>query len=353
MPEENDISRYAYYLDLFFVIDGLDICMVTPQDLLKILADGKYHSGADLGRFLGVSRAAIWKVIQKIEDSLGVTVFAVKGKGYRLQQPLELLDRNIILDELSDTVATQINQFDVLFEVDSTNQYLNNKSFDGAASASLVLAEHQTNGKGRRGRTWVSPFGGNLYLSLLWRFQMGPAQLGCLGLVIAVSIVRVLHQIGITDAGVKWPNDIYWHDKKLAGILLEMRGESSGPSAVVIGLGVNISMPINKVDSIDIIDQPWIDIESILKSKVERNHFSSLIINEVFNVLNIFPDQQKKLLDEWKNMDVLKDQTIEVRFPDKTIEGTALGINKDGALRLLSNGKEMICHSGEVSIRRG
>ena len=327
--------------------------MASVQELLQILADGKYHSGAELGRQFDVSRAAIWKVIQKLENELGLSVFAVKGKGYRLQQPLELLEKNIILSKLTDTTVSQLNQFDILFDVDSTNQYLNSKSLDGAASAYLVLAEHQTKGQGRRGRTWVSPFGGNLYLSLLWRFQEGPAQLGCLGLVIAVAIVRVLNQMGITDAGVKWPNDIYWRDKKLAGILLEMRGESSGPSAVVIGIGANIAMPINKVDSIDVIDQPWIDIESILKSKVERNHFSSLIINEVFNVLNVFPEQQKNLLDEWKNMDVLKDQIIEVHFPDKTIEGTALGINKDGALRLLSNGKEMICHSGEVSIRRG
>lgn len=237
--------------------------------------------------------------------------------------------------------------------MDSTNQYLNSKSLDGAASASLVLAEHQSKGQGRRGRIWVSPFGGNLYLSLLWRFQIGPARLGCLGLVIAVAIVRVLHRLGINDAGVKWPNDIYWQDKKLAGILLEMRGESSGPSAVVIGIGINISMPVNKIDSIDIIDQPWTDLESIIKTKVERNHFSSLIIDELFKVINIFPDQQRELLDEWQSMDVLKGQPIEVHFPDKIIEGIALGINQDGALRMQSDGKEMICHSGEVSIRRG
>jgi len=217
----------------------------------------------------------------------------------------------------------------------------------------VVLAEHQTKGQGRRGRVWVSPFGGNLYLSLFWRFQNGPAQLGCLGLVIAVAIVRVLHRMGISDAGVKWPNDIYWHDKKLAGILLEMRGESSGPSAVVIGIGANIAMPINDKESIDKIDQPWIDLESILKTKVERNHFTSDIVDEIFKVLNIFPEQQKDLLDEWQKMDVLNGQMVEVHFPDKVIEGTATGINQDGALRVQANGKEMICHSGEVSIRRG
>lgn len=327
--------------------------MVNQKALLQILADGKYHSGSDLGKQFGVSRAAVWKVIQKIENTLGLNIFAVKGKGYKLHEPIELLNKNIILENLSGTVVSQINQFDVLFEVDSTNRYLNNKSVDGAASGYLVLAERQISGQGRRGRIWFSPFGGNLYLSLLWRFQLAPAQLGCLGLVIAVAIVRVLRDIGIKDAGVKWPNDIYWHNKKLAGILLEMRGESSGPSAIVIGVGANIAMPAKNKVSIDDIDQPWIDIESILDKKLERNLFTALIIEELFNVLHLFPEQQKGLLEEWQEMDVLKGQTIEVHFPDKVIEGKALGINSDGALRIEHNGKEMICHSGEVSVRRG
>ncbi|MCW8988760.1 MAG: bifunctional biotin--[acetyl-CoA-carboxylase] ligase/biotin operon repressor BirA [Gammaproteobacteria bacterium] len=327
--------------------------MLILQDLLKILADGKYHSGSELGNQFGVSRAAIWKLMQKIENGLGLAVFAVKGKGYRLQQSLELLDKNIILDNLSEATASQLTHFDVLFEVDSTNTYLNNKSFDGATSGYLVLAEHQTKGQGRRGRTWVSPFGGNVYFSLLWRFQNGPAQLGCLGLVIAVAIVRVLHRLGITDAGVKWPNDIYWHDKKLAGILLEMRGEATGPCAVTIGVGVNIAMPVNDKDAIDKIDQPWVDLESILKTKVKRNHVAAMFVDEVFKVLNVFPQQHKELLLEWENMDVLKGQAIEVHLANDIVVGTALGINSAGALRLQANGKEMIFHSGEVSIRRG
>lgn len=331
--------------------------MVSLQALLQVLADGKYHSGADLGQQFGVSRAAVWKIIQKIETQLGLTVFAVKGKGYRLQQPLELLDQKSIMRNLAEKTLPQLKKMEVFFDIESTNQYLNSKSIEGATSGYLVLAERQTKGQGRRGRTWISPFGGNLYLSLLWRFQYGPAQLGCLGLVIAVALVRVLHQIGIKDAGVKWPNDIYWRNKKLAGILLEMRGEATGPSAVVIGLGVNISMPMDNkslIDTglIDAIDQPWIDIESILEAKVERNHFTALVINELFDVLKVVPEQQDDLLDEWRQMDVLKNQDIKVHFPDKVIEGKATGITHDGALKVLHNGKEMICHSGEVSIRR-
>lgn len=325
--------------------------MVTPQDLLKILADGKYHSGADIGRLFGVSRAAIWKVIQKLEQNYSLTVFAVKGKGYRLPQPLELLDKKNIVDNLLKKTLKQMKEFEIFFDIDSTNHYLNIKSLEGAPSAYVVLAEQQTKGQGRRGRTWVSPFACNLTLSILWRFQLGPAQLGCLSLFVAVAIVRALNKLGIKDVGVKWPNDIYWHNKKLAGILLEMRGEANGPSAVVIGVGLNMLLSEDK-EITKKIDQPWIDLESIMGAKVERNYFVALVIDALFEVLNAVPDKQKELLQEWQSMDVLKGEEIEVHFADKVIQGKALGINPDGALRVLHQGKELVCHSGEVSIRR-
>ena len=328
--------------------------MVSVPALLQILADGKYHSGADLGQLFGISRAAIWKNIQKLEQIYGLTVFAVKGKGYRLQQPLELLDKENIKNNLSAKTLKQLNQFEIFFDIDSTNQYLNAKSLEGAPGAYIVLAEQQSKGQGRRGRTWVSPFACNLYLSLLWRFQFGPAQLGCLSLFIAVAIIRVVNKLGVNDVGVKWPNDIYWQNKKLAGILLEMRGEANGPSAVVIGIGLNLNkaMKTNNIDITKTIDQPWIDLETILGDKVDRNYFAGLLIETLFDILNLVPDKQNELLQEWQSMDVLKGKEIEVHFPDKVIQGKALGINQDGALKVLHENKEFICHSGEVSIRR-
>lgn len=330
--------------------------MVSTQTLIQLLADGKYHSGAELGKQLKVSRAAVWKVIQKIESELALPVYAVKGKGYRLQHALELLDKNQILENISKTTKKQLSTFDIVFDIDSTNQYLNKKSIEGAVSGYVVLAEQQTQGQGRRGRTWVSPFGGNLYLSLLWRFQDGPAQLGCLSLFIAVAIIRALNQVGVKDAGVKWPNDIYWQGKKLAGILLEMRGEVNGPSAVVIGVGVNINMSTemtqNNVNTTSDITQPWIDLDSITEEKVSRNKFAALVINSLFDVLNAVPDKQKELLEEWQSMDVLKGEDVDVYFADKVIRGKASGITPQGALKVLADNKEVICHSGEVSIRR-
>lgn len=326
--------------------------MVSQQSLLKILANGKYHSGAALGKHFGVSRAAIWKVIQKIEETFKVTVFAVKGKGYKLQSSIELLDKDIIISQLDNKTKTQLSQLDIFLDIDSTNRYLTNKSIDGAASGYVVLAEQQSNGQGRRGRSWFSPFASNLYLSLLWRYQYGPAQLGCLSLFVAVAIVRALNKIGIKDVGVKWPNDIYCQNKKLAGILLEMRGEANGPSAVVIGLGLNMAMTTNNADVAESIDQPWIDIETITGSKVDRNHFTALVIDSLFDVLNAVPDKQKNLMQEWQDMDVLKGEEVEVHFADKVIHGKAMGINPDGALKVLHENKEIVCHSGDVSIRR-
>lgn len=327
--------------------------MVSLHSLLKLLSDGKYHSGAAMGEHFGVSRAAIWKVIQKIEESFELSIYAVKGKGYKLQSAVELLDKNVIINKLNKKTQTQMPQLDVLFDIDSTNKYLTNKSLDAAASGYVVLAEQQSNGQGRRGRTWYSPFGSNLYLSLLWRYPFGPAQLGCLSLFIAVAIVRALKKFGIDDVGVKWPNDIYWKNKKLAGILLEMRGEANGPSAIVIGVGINISMKsANSSETEKNIDQPWIDLETITGSKVQRNQFTSLVIESLFDVLNAVPEKQKQLMQEWQSMDVLKNKEVDVLLADRTIHGTALGINSDGALKVRHNNKEIICHSGEVSVRR-
>lgn len=326
--------------------------MVTAEDLIKILADGKYHSGAALGRMLGVSRAAIWKVIQKIEHEYALTVFAVKGKGYCLPRSLVLLNKENITNNLSKQTRKQLKEFEIFFDIDSTNHYLNSRSLEGAPSAYVVLAEHQTNGHGRRGRKWISPLASNLTLSLLWRFQFGPAQLGCLSLFIAVAIVRALNELGVDDVGVKWPNDIYWQNKKLAGILLEMRGEAQGPSAIVIGLGLNIAMTTDMISEVKNIDQPWVNLETITGSQIDRDHVAALVINSLFEVLNSVPEKQKELLLEWQSMDVLKGEEIEVHFADKVIRGKALGINQDGALKILHKNKELICHSGDVSIRR-
>ena len=329
--------------------------MERAEGLLKRLADGKYYSGEALGRDFKVSRAAIWKLIQKIESDYGLSIYAVKGKGYRLAEPLQLLNKHVIESQLSQDTINALSNIELFYDIDSTNHYLNSKSLEGAQSGYVVLAEQQTKGQGRRGRKWVSPFGSNLYLSLLWRFQLSPVQLGCLSLFIAVAIVRVLHNLGIKEVGVKWPNDIYYQDKKLGGILLEMRAEANGPSNVVIGIGLNLNMPITKEtgreDMLHEIEQPWFDLKSIMKKDIDRNQIAALVINSLFTVLNDIPEKQIELLNEWQEMDILKGKIVDVHLTDKVITATAMGINESGALKVLHNKKEIICHSADLSIR--
>lgn len=334
--------------------------MHSEQKVLILLADGKYHSGEELGAELGVSRAAVWKKIQKIESMFGLMIYAVRGKGYRLAQALQLLNKQDIESQLSKQTLKKLSHLELFFDIDSTNTYLNIKSLEGAASGYVVLAEQQSRGQGRRGRKWVSPFGSNLYLSVLWRFHSSPAQLGCLSLFIAVAVVRVLHGLGAKEVGVKWPNDIYYQDKKLGGILLEMRAEANGPSNVVIGVGLNLNMATSKeTDAESLIQaplseigQPWTDVKSIITTGIERNQLIALVINSLFNVLSEIPEKQAELLIEWQEMDILKGNSVDVHFADKVITALAMGINESGALKVLHNNKEVICHSGDVSIRR-
>ncbi len=326
--------------------------MVKQEQVLQILADGSYHSGTELGQQLGVSRAAIGKIIQRLKQDTTLDIYAVRGRGYRLAAPLQLLDQASIEQQFSMPVQKQLQGFDIFLNLPSTSLYLNEKSLQGIAAPYLVLAESQSRGQGRRGKQWVSPFASNLYLSLLWRFSCGPAQLGSLSLLVALAVVQVTRALGIDGVGIKWPNDILWQGKKLAGVLLEMRGEANGPASVIIGIGLNIAMSESVRSQFNEIDQPWTDLQHILGKTVDRNRVTALLVNSLFEILQQLPEDQAGLLQQWEALDVLKGQQVDVHYADKVISGVAQGINAQGALRVLHNNQELICHSGEVSIRR-
>ncbi len=188
-----------------------------------------------------------------------------------------------------------------MWEVDSTNKYLLDLARDDQEGGTICLAERQIQGRGRRGRQWISPLGGNIYLSVLWKLPFGPAQLSGLSLAIATSVVDTLHNIGLKDVGVKWPNDIVWRERKLAGILLEIGGESAGPSFVIVGLGLNIQL--NKEFAGD-IDQPWVDLDSISKKPIERNKLVAELISAIIQTFNRFEyDGLKPFLPKWRQYD--------------------------------------------------
>jgi BirA family transcriptional regulator, biotin operon repressor / biotin---[acetyl-CoA-carboxylase] ligase len=231
------------------------------KKILTLLADGEFHSGTELAEVLGISRSAICKQLKGLSE-LGLHHAAVSGKGYRLDKPLELLTHSRINAVLSEQNKALISTLEIHDTLNSTNSYLMERSQQNAPSGFICFAEHQTAGKGRRGRQWVSPYGNNIYLSILWRFQYGGiAVTAGLSLAMGVAVIRALRQHNIHDVGLKWPNDIYYQGKKLGGILIEVSGETDGPCAAVIGLGLNLFLPETQTQS---ITQAWTDLTRII-----------------------------------------------------------------------------------------
>jgi BirA family biotin operon repressor/biotin-[acetyl-CoA-carboxylase] ligase len=322
--------------------------MGLQYTILEILADGEFHSGKHMGDSLGVSRTAIWKHINTLGE-MGFDIYSVQGKGYRLVSPYDPFTTDKVKSEMDENTRQLLSHIEILPEVGSTNRYLMDSAINGTASGHVCLAEMQTEGRGRRGRRWYSPFGQNIYLSLLWRFDSPPANLGSLSLAIAVAVARTLEEVGVPDVGVKWPNDLLWNGRKLAGILLEMTGESAGPCTVVSGVGVNVRM--HKFAD-QAIDQPWIDLEKIVGGQVCRNRLAGLLIHHMLMVLEEFTrDGLEKLLEEWRRLDVFAGKQVDLHMHDRTVTGKAVGINGQGAFLLEKDGQTHTFQSGEISLR--
>ena len=322
--------------------------MTLAHTLLSVLADGRFHSGTSLGERTAKSRTAIWKAIQLLQQQ-GVEIFSVRGKGYRLQAPLELLEANDILKRMPAELRSALTGVDTFFQVDSTNAYLLAKARRGETSAQACLAEQQTAGRGRRGRDWVSPFGGNLYLSLLWPFAADVSRLGGLSLVMAIAVIRALRDCGLDTAKVKWPNDILVDNKKLAGILLEVAGEAEGPCSVVIGVGLNVRLPEKYMEH---VDQRWTDLETEMTTPVSRNQLASRLLVQMITALQQFESQGlTAFAAEWQSYDAYASREVELHLVTGKRQGVVCGIDETGALLLSVDGHVQSFHSGEVSLR--
>ena len=304
--------------------------MNTVNSVLRILSDGRFHSGSALGEALNISRAAVWKAVQKLQHEWQIKINAIPGRGYQLAVPLIMLNKDTILSVMGPQYLSQLQDIQILWSVDSTNRYTLNQAATEAVSGLVVLAEHQSAGRGRRGRHWASPFGRNMYLSLLWEFDLDAAQLSGLSLAIAVAITRALAKLNITDVMLKWPNDVLWQERKLCGVLLEMKGEASGPWQVVIGIGMNVNMGSMTTEE---IGQPWVDLQSILGQNLDRNQLTSLILSELLDAMQQFQHSGlSPFLVEWRARDICHDQLVELHFPDRIQQGIARGIDNSGAL---------------------
>lgn len=314
------------------------------EKLLRKLADGAFHSGSALGIDLAVSRAAVCKAISGLSE-LGLEINAVKGRGYRLHQPLQLLQRDAILAHISDPNRQRLRALDVLQVVDSTNAYLM-RTTDAPRAC---LAEYQNSGRGRRGRRWVSPYGSNIYLSMRWRFDEGMARLSGLSLAAGVVVLRALKKLGLMDVGLKWPNDIVYSGRKLGGILLEVTGESSGPCHVVLGLGLNMFIPPQIASA---IDQPWIGLNELAPG-IERNYLAAQLIEHFMAALAVFEkDGLQPFVTEWRAADVFAGEFVTLLLPGEQVRGVCRGIASDGELLLEIDGAIRSYSYGEVSLRR-
>jgi BirA family biotin operon repressor/biotin-[acetyl-CoA-carboxylase] ligase len=318
------------------------------KKILALLADGEFHSGTELSDILGVSRSAVWKQLNGLAE-LGLQHSAVSGKGYRLDKPLELLDRLEINEAVNDQARALISSFEMYDQIDSTNNYLVERSHNDAPSGSICFAEYQTAGKGRRGRQWVSPYGSNIYLSILWRFQQGPAAIAGLSLAIGVAVIRALKQHHVNDIGLKWPNDIYSQGKKLGGILVEVSGETDGPCAAVIGLGLNLYLPEAEAET---ITQAWTDLSKIVgQDKLFRNKLAGTLLNHLLPVIAGYEGVGiKAYLDEWRGYDCLKGESATLFIAQQQFEGVVQGIDDNGMLLIKRpDGNVQIFASGEIS----
>lgn len=320
--------------------------------LLPELSHERFTSGARLAEKFGVSRSAISEALQEAGEA-GVKIFSLTRRGYRLAEPLELLDVDRIRTHLG--AALRRVDIEVVASIESTNTTLMARAAGGAPSGMCLVAEQQTAGRGRRGRAWQSAFGTSLTFSLLWRFNRGAAQLAGLSLVVGLAVARALRGMGAAGAQLKWPNDIVADVHKLGGILIETQGDMLGPTAVVIGIGLNVHLPPAMLETIaGQVDQPVADVQSLCAGTVSRNRLLAEIISELVAALDQFQrDGFAAFRDEWLQLHALQGKPVRVLNGDGSgFDAIVRGVGEDGSLRVSRNGREVALSFGELSLRR-
>jgi BirA family biotin operon repressor/biotin-[acetyl-CoA-carboxylase] ligase len=320
---------------------------VSDRLLLERLQCGP-ATGVELAQAAGVTRGAIWKRVQALRAA-GIEIAAEPGRGYALAQSLELLDREQITSALSRTTRAGLASLQICFETEST-QLLAAADAPPEHGCAVWLAERQTAGQGRRGRPWISPLAAHLAMSVARRFPLGFAALSGLSLVVGVAIADALHASGYPQVGLKWPNDLWVDNRKLGGILIQLRGEASGPCDAVIGLGINVRMPATFAKQ---IDQPWCDLESLSQHATpSRNDLAAAVIEALLPALERFEREGlAPVLPRWQALDVLAGKPVRVLDGGRIEDGIAFGIDQQGALRVQHGQHERHYHGGEVSIR--
>ncbi len=317
--------------------------------LLRLLADGKFHSGEMLASLLGISRASVSNALGGM-DRYGLTLYRVRGRGYCLANPPQWLDAARIGSHLG--VHGKYFRIEVLDRAPSSNALLLQQATQGAPNGSVLAVEWQSDGRGRMGRAWHSGLGNALTFSLLWRFERGLSSLSGLSLAAGVALIRALHALGVKGAQLKWPNDVLGAQGKLAGILIEAQGDMLGPSAVVIGIGLNLSLPQPVLRQ---IEQPVTSLSDMTATVPERNHILAVLLRELHGVLCEFAsDGFTALRAEWESYHGAQGRTVQLLLPDgRRVAGVVRGAAVDGSLELETAQGARSFNVGEISLRSG
>ena len=319
--------------------------------VLTQLADGQLHSGQTMAEQLGVTRAAIWKALKKLEQ-FDIPVEHQRGVGYQLASgPLELLNAKEIQSAMagnSSGVNDPLSALHLFRDIPSTNQFLLDDQIAQASGPVACFAEYQSAGRGRRGRSWHSPFAANLCFSLAWPVRSA-ADLSGLSLAVGVTVAAVLSSLGVTGVGLKWPNDLQVGGRKLAGILIDLRGEANGVIWAVIGIGINVDMVSAGSDA---IDQPWVSCQELLGESLSRNLLGGRMIRQLLADLETFETVGfGGFRERWQELDVLAGKSVQVERAGKKVSAMATGVDATGALVVEFQGSRLTLNSGEVSIR--
>ena len=320
--------------------------------ILRLLADGRFHSGEAIAQHFNVSRTTVWSALQEAA-ALGVEVFSVRGRGYKLPEAITLLDRDAVLKAIGEERAWF--NLELHDQLESTNSYLMKQASSGAAHATCVAASLQTRGKGRRGRAWQARLGSSLTFSLLWRFQTGASALSGLSLAVGIGLIRALHAMGVGAAKLKWPNDVLVNQEKLAGILIELQGDTEGPSAAVIGIGINLRLPENLKQHIDqaAIDLETVTSQSVNPSPINPSELLGLLLKKLAAVLSEFENNGfESLREEWMQHHAYQGQIVRLSLPDgREMQGVVNSIAPDGVLLVETNTGMQRFSAGEISLR--
>jgi len=314
-------------------------------ELIRFLADGECHSGVELAEIMGISRAAIWKRLQKLE-ALGLPVVSEQGKGYRLAYPISLLDKAQLQCILPAAVDLQLAAITESTNSDTLQALKQSEPF-WPEKMVVRLAEQQTAGRGRRGRRWQSPFGANLYLSYGAKLALGAAALEGLSLAVGVLLADLIRRQGVDDVKVKWPNDVYIQGRKVAGILIEVDGDLTSFCNLVVGIGVNFSSVSLEGEG---IDQLWTSLDQY--GDFDRSLLAGELVAGLEKLMEELCHNGKTIPEGWQDFDYLYKKTVSVNIGSNTVSGVAKGIDSKGNFILECDDGELKSFAGgEVSVR--